>query len=95
MIHATTIVLKPRYYIANGEALPRCAFFPHSREPQARRAVVIARDSKGGFPIHGSSRMGYAQQYLTYTEVISATLSDETCNISIVYKFSGIKWAVA
>ena len=51
MIHATTIVLKPSYYIANGQALPRCAFFPHPREPQARRAVVIAHDSKGGFPI--------------------------------------------
>ena len=68
MIHATTIVLKPSYYIANGQALPRCAFFPQPREPQARRAVVIAHDSKGGFPIHRSSRMGYAQQYLTYTE---------------------------
>ena len=67
MIHATTIVLKPSYYIAYGQALSRCAI-PHPREPQARRAVVIAHDSKGGFPIHRSSRMGYAQQYLTYTE---------------------------
>ena len=50
MIHATTIVLKHSYYIANGQALLRCAFFPHPREPQARRAVVIAHDSKGGFP---------------------------------------------
>ena len=41
---------------------------PYPRGPRAGRAVFIAHDSKGGFPIHRSSRMVYAQQYLTYPE---------------------------